>query len=189
MQQFHWLDQLNIRGTFGYNGNVDKSTSFLPLINITGALNPFIHETIGTISSYGNPSLRWEKASTVNVGMDFSAFHGKLFGSLDVYDKRSIDLIVTQSIASVNGTSSQKFNNGEMTNKGVEVRLGTTLPIFGDEITWTELLIMLTIRTGLLNFTNLHTRCMICTLEVPLHTPKDMMLILYGHCVMPEWII
>lgn len=137
MQQLHWLDQLNIRGTFGYNGNVDKSTSFLPLINITGALNPYIHETIGTISSYGNPSLRWEKASTVNVGMDFSAFHGKLFGSLDVYDKRSIDLIVTQSIPSVNGTSSQKFNNGEMMNKGVELRLGTTLPIRGNDIVWT----------------------------------------------------
>lgn len=137
MQSIGWLDRLNIRGTYGYNGNVDKSTSFLPLINIRGALDPYIHETIGTIASYGNPTLRWEKAGTINFGTDFSILNGKLFGSVDYYDKRSIDLIVTQSIPSVNGTSSQKFNNGEMMNKGIEVSLGTTIPLRGNDITWT----------------------------------------------------
>jgi hypothetical protein len=137
MQQFNWLDRLNVRGTYGYNGNVDKSTSFLPLINIRGALDPYIHETTGSISSYGNPTLRWEKASTINLGIDFSILHGKLFGSLDLYDKRSTDLIVTQSIPSVNGTDEQKFNNGKMMNKGIELSLGTSLPIKGNDIVWT----------------------------------------------------
>lgn len=135
-QAIKWLDRLNIRGTYGYNGNVDKSTSFLPLINVTGTLDPYIHETIGTISSYGNPTLRWERTNTINLGLDFSIFDGKLFGSLDLYDKRSSDLIVTQSIPSVNGTSSQKFNNGKMMNRGFELSLGTLIPIRGNEIEW-----------------------------------------------------
>jgi len=136
MSHYDWLDQLNVRLTYGYNGNVDKSTSFLPLINVNGTLNLYTQETTASVSSYGNPTLRWEKTNTFDLGFDFSLLKGKLYGTLDIYNKKSTDLIVSQSIASVNGTTSQKFNNGEMLNKGIELKLGTTLPIKGTDITW-----------------------------------------------------
>lgn len=131
-----WLNRLNLRATYGFNGNVDRSTSFKPLINVNPSLNVFTQENTATISSFGNPTLRWEKTKTLNFGVDFSLFRSKLFGSVDVYNKQSFDLIVDQSIASVNGTTNQKFNNGEMLNKGVEVTLGTTLPIKNNDIVW-----------------------------------------------------
>lgn len=136
LNDYQWLDRLNMRLTYGYNGNVDKSTSFLPLIDINATLNPNIQETTSSISSYGNPTLRWEKSSTVNFGLDFSFLNRKLHGAFDYYGKKSSDLIVEQSIPSVNGTEVQKFNNGEMTNRGFEIRLGTTLPISENDITW-----------------------------------------------------
>src|SRR5699024_10452808 len=36
MADLIWLDRLNLRATYGVNGNIDRSTSFRPLIGISG---------------------------------------------------------------------------------------------------------------------------------------------------------
>ena len=131
-----WLDELKVRGTFGYNGNVDKTTSFRPLINMSTAQNSYFQNYTASVSSYGNPTLRWEKTGTVDLGVDFSMFKGKLYGKLDFYNRHGKDLIVSMSIPAVNGTTSQKLNAAEMVNGGVEIELGTTLSIYGRDIVW-----------------------------------------------------
>jgi len=136
MQEVTWVDRMTLRGTYGANGNIDRSTSFRPLINLGSSLNQVTGENTATISSFGNPTLRWEKTYSTNVGVDFSLLNRSLYGTIDVYHKKGIDLIVDQSISAVNGTTSQKFNNGEMVNKGFEITLGTVLPIKGDDFVW-----------------------------------------------------
>jgi hypothetical protein len=132
-----WLDRLVVRATYGFNGNVDKSTSFLPLINVTGTQNIYIQDYTATIGSYGNPALRWEKTGTTNLGSDFDFLGGKISGKLDLYNKKGRDLIVGMSIPAVNGTATQKLNMAEMTNKGIELELGTFLNLKGKDIVWT----------------------------------------------------
>lgn len=129
MQKMYWLDRLVIRSTYGYNGNVDKSTSFKPLINVLGTQNSYIHDFTARIGSYGNPSLRWEKTGSFNFGVDFSVLKNKLYGKIDLYNKKGRDLIINMSIPAVNGTNTQKLNMAEMTNRGVELELGTTQKI------------------------------------------------------------
>jgi TonB-linked SusC/RagA family outer membrane protein len=136
MQDQDWLNKLNFRFSYGYNGNVDRSTSFRPLINIPGTLNQYTQETIGSISSYGNPTLRWEKTNTINLGFDFSVLNNKLYGTFEVYKKRGEDLIVSQNLPSIVGTSEQRLNTGKMLNEGLEVSLGTSLPLKGNDIIW-----------------------------------------------------
>lgn len=131
-----WLNRLTIRGTFGYLGNFDPSTSPYPLIAISGSANRFTHETTASVSNFGNPTLRWEKTRNMNLGVDFAVLNSKLHGSIEVYHKLGKDLIVSQSVPSMTGTSTQKFNNGEMVNKGIELKLGTTLSILGNDIRW-----------------------------------------------------
>ncbi|WMQ63792.1 SusC/RagA family TonB-linked outer membrane protein [Imtechella halotolerans] len=135
-QDIHWVDRLSLRTTYGLNGNISTRTSFKPLISLASSNNLYTGESTASISSFGNPTLRWEKTKTLNLGLDFSIFNRKLHGSVDVYNKRSVDLIVDQSIPSVHGTTSQSFNNGEMLNKGIEVTLGTYLPIKENDIVW-----------------------------------------------------
>lgn len=137
LRDVNWLDRLVVRATYGYNGNVDRSTSFKPLLNVTTAQNVYIQDYMASVSSYGNPSLRWEKTGSLDIGADFSMFNSKLYGSIDVYNKQGKDLIVSMSIPSVNGTTSQKLNAAEMTNKGIELTLGSQMDIFGSDITWT----------------------------------------------------
>ena len=136
MQELTWLDRLNVRATYGYNGNVDKSTSFKPLISMYSTNNKYTDEPYASISSYGNPSLRWEKTGTWNIGIDYSVLGGKLFGKFDFYNKYTKDLIASLSIPAINGTKTQKLNNAEMRNRGFEMEIGSSLPITR-KISWT----------------------------------------------------
>lgn len=136
MQQYTWLDRLNLRLTYGYNGNVDRSTSFRPLVALDSNPNVYTNEHTGRISSYGNPTLRWERTATWNAGIDYSLWQGKLYGKIDVYNKQGKDLIAALSIPAVNGTNTQKLNNAEINNHGIELELGTALPLYGSDITW-----------------------------------------------------
>ncbi|MHC1779612.1 MAG: SusC/RagA family TonB-linked outer membrane protein [Bacteroidales bacterium] len=136
MKSTDWIDRLLIRATYGFNGNVDKSTSFMPLISVTGTQNIYIQNYTASVASYGNPTLRWEKTGSINLGFDFDLFKGKLYGKLDLYNKKGKDLIVSMSIPAVNGTASQKLNMAEMTNRGVELELGTSIKIKDNDIIW-----------------------------------------------------
>lgn len=137
MRNYNWIDRLIVRTTYGYNGNVDKSTSFMPLISVTGSQNIYIQDYTASISSYGNPTLRWEKTGAVDLGVDFDMFKGRMFGKFDFYNKKGRDLIVSMSIPAVNGTKTQKLNMAEMTNRGFEFELGTTNKFSGNNIVWT----------------------------------------------------
>jgi len=129
-----WIDNLSIRGTFGYQGNIDRSTSFIPLISL-GSLNSSTNEVSNSISSYGNPTLRWEKTAQTNIGIDFSLLKRKLFGSIEFYSKDGKDLITNIAIPSVNGTGTQRLNRAEMSNKGINIELGTSLKL-AEKINW-----------------------------------------------------
>ncbi|MBC9933024.1 SusC/RagA family TonB-linked outer membrane protein [Chitinophaga qingshengii] len=131
-----WIDQLSLRVTYGYNGNVDKSTAFRPLISMGGTPDVVTQDFKASISSYGNPTLRWEKTGTWNLGADYSFFRDRLHGKVDVYNKNGRDLIAVLSIPAVNGTTSQKLNNASMNNRGIELTVGTTVNISNDNIVW-----------------------------------------------------
>ncbi len=136
LRDLTWIDRLNLRITYGYNGNVDKSTTFKPLLNMSSTPNVITGQYTGSIASYGNPTLRWEKTGTWDFGVDFDLLGGKLFGKLDVYNKHSEDLIANREISAVNGTTTMKLNNGEILNRGVEIELGSSMNITPD-IAWT----------------------------------------------------
>ncbi len=126
MQKYNWLDRLVVRATYGFNGNVDKSTSVDPLISVWGQ-DPYSGTGYGVISNYGNPNLGWEKTGALNIGIDFAVLSNKLYGSIEYYNKQGRDLISTVAIANVYGTDTQEVNAIEMYNKGVEVTLGSQL--------------------------------------------------------------
>ena len=136
MQDVDWVDALGVRVTYGYNGNVDKSTSFRPLIDMGTATNVATGGYTAKVSSYANPALRWEKTRTWDVGVDFRLLKGKLFGKLDVYNKNSMDLIGSVTLPYVQGTSSMKMNTAEVSNKGFELEIGSALKI-SKNVSWT----------------------------------------------------
>lgn len=124
-----FVDRLTVKATYGYNGNQDRSTSFVPLLGLSATPNIYTNQFTAFFSSLGNPSLRWEKTGTTNFGIDYSLFKGKLFGSMNYYQRKGKDLLAFVAIPAVNGSTSQFLNNASMVNKGVELEIGTTARI------------------------------------------------------------
>jgi len=138
MKPAKWVDRLTFRATYGQNGNACSSVSARTTINTNMSYPDYATGIYyGEISDYGNPTLRWEKTATTNVGLDFSLFGNHLFGSIDYYDKKGTDILGTVTMSSVNGTSSATYNNAEISNRGVEVTLGATANIGEVKLTGT----------------------------------------------------
>ena len=71
----------------------------------------------------GNEALKWEKIATLNLGVDFGILRNRITGSVDVYNKRGTDGIVTQTLPAESGFVTQDVNAATTQNRGIEVLL------------------------------------------------------------------
>ncbi len=85
----------------------------------------------------GNPDLKWEKTKSVDIGAEFTLAGGKVYGSIDYYNKKTSDVLF-QTTAIQPAPSSISFVNlkdANIINTGVEFAIGATL-IEKSNITW-----------------------------------------------------
>jgi TonB-linked SusC/RagA family outer membrane protein len=83
-----------------------------------------------------NPDLRWEKSAELNLGLDFALLNNRISGSIDVYSKKTTDMLWEYNVpAPPNLYNSTLANVGEMSNKGVEIALSGT-PIKTKDFDW-----------------------------------------------------
>ncbi len=77
----------------------------------------------------GNPNLKWERSKSVNIGLDFSTSKGKIYGSIDYYNKNTSDILFQTSAIQPAPSSITFVNlpNAKLVNSGVEVALGFVL--------------------------------------------------------------
>jgi TonB-linked SusC/RagA family outer membrane protein len=129
MNKLASVDHLDLRLSYGKNGNVERSTSTEALVSIGTAPSAITGTINGSVSSFGNPSLRWEKTTTTNLGIDFALFKNRLFGSVDLYNKLGKDIVGDVALPAATGTKQQRFNNAEISNRGIEINLGTNIAI------------------------------------------------------------
>jgi len=81
-------------------------------------------------------NITWETTTTNNIGLDFAFYSGRITGSIDVYKKKTKNLLSTVPIApGANFDISLLTNVGNMENKGVEFALNT-IPVQNDEFSW-----------------------------------------------------
>jgi TonB-dependent starch-binding outer membrane protein SusC len=83
-----------------------------------------------------NPNLKWEETETYNVGLDYGFLDNRISGTIDVYLKKTTDLlsIIDQS-AGTNFSNKILANIGNMENRGVEFTINTQ-PVRNRELTW-----------------------------------------------------
>lgn len=115
------LDYLKLRLTYGYSGNVDKSTTAKTTAGVY--YTSFFQQPTDYLVNPPNPDLAWEKISTLNAGVDFSIKKDLLSGSLDVFVKQGRDLIGNSPVASQTGLSLFRQNVADMRTKGLDLVL------------------------------------------------------------------
>ena len=118
-----WINMLKLRASYGIGGNIAKNSA--PYMIAYYNNNNQVGGIQGTISSRPNPNLRWEKTTTLNVGIDFALLGNRLNGSIEYYNKKGTDLLANTNGVPTEGWgySTYSINNGKMTNKGFELTL------------------------------------------------------------------
>ena len=130
-----WLQQLKLRASYGETGNSQiRNFASLALWNGAGSYAGLP----GTkTSQMGNAELRWERNITTNLGVDFSMFQRRLYGSAEVFHRRSKDLLLNTPLPYTSGFSSVYQNTGEVINKGLEIELNSDI-IKSKDFKWTS---------------------------------------------------
>ena len=128
-----WLNQLNLRGTYGIQGNVVTSLSPDLIAYYQSILRGYGQFTLG-ISSLPNRNLKWERTRTWNLGLDLQLFRSVTM-NVEYYGRRS-NAIIRQDIASEYGFSSMPLNGGIIHNHGLEVQVNFT-PYQTKDFAWT----------------------------------------------------
>ena len=82
----------------------------------------------------GNPDAKWETSVTQNIGFDGTFFNGKLDVILDVWNKKTRDLLLQLPIPATNGIEAAPptVNIAEMINAGVDIQVITRGNVVGD---------------------------------------------------------
>ncbi|WP_423735532.1 SusC/RagA family TonB-linked outer membrane protein [Chitinophaga caseinilytica] len=129
-----WIDQLNIRGSYGINGNISFTQG--PFLLITPA--NYSATTGGipySISSLPDNNLRWERTIITNIGTDVRMIDGRLRFTLDYYNKLSKDLLAPDFIDPTYGRFMVTRNAGSARNTGIELSLDADV-VKGNKFGW-----------------------------------------------------
>jgi hypothetical protein len=105
---FKWLNYGKLRVSYGSNGNRlprVRSIQVLRLPRIKHTKIPYrypgwcgsTNNSAIYVSSLQNDNLSWERTTGPNIGLDFSMLNNRLTGSIDVYDRKTTDMIVSRS--------------------------------------------------------------------------------------------
>ena len=116
-----WLSFGKARFSYGLNGNASSISSYtLQGSYVAAQYAGNVGYWIGTLP---NPSLRWEKTRTAEVGFDLSFFHNRLNTNFTFYDRLTSDKHADFALPSTTGFSSVKSNNGSYLNRGFELEV------------------------------------------------------------------
>ena len=124
MKNQNLFSNLKLRAGYGVSGNAmgfDVYSSFVTY----GASGTFVYDgkTYRTYAATknANPDLKWESTSMLNVGLDFGFLKNRINGTIEVYNKKTKDLIWGYPVPTTQYVYGwMDANVGEMTNKGIE---------------------------------------------------------------------
>lgn len=123
------VSYLKIRGSYGVLGNDNiPSYQFLSTFDLVGAqdFTPNGDRNLGYSQEIiPNRNIKWESIYQTNIGLDLEMLEGKVYATLDWYNKTTEDMLYGLPIPSSSGIRKSFFTNiGSVRNRGVELLVG-----------------------------------------------------------------
>ena len=131
------VSNLKLRASYGLTGSqgVAPYTSLNQLNTYSAyAINGSTLSPGVTLGIQGNPDLRWEKTAQADIGLDLGLLNNRIEFTVDLYRKKTSDLLLNVPLPLTSGYTSVLKNVGQVENKGIELSLGGT-PMRG-AFTW-----------------------------------------------------
>ena len=142
LKNVNWLSNLKLRLGYGVTGQQNIGQGDYPSIptyhtNQAGSYYWFGNSAIIPITPKGYAAqIKWEETTTYNVGLDFGFLKNRINGSIDVYQRKTKDLLNFVPVSGgTNLTNYLLQNVGDMENKGIEVALNF-VPIEAKDLRW-----------------------------------------------------
>ncbi|WP_341837619.1 SusC/RagA family TonB-linked outer membrane protein [Chitinophaga pollutisoli] len=151
------IDDLKLRASYGVTGR-SGFARYSALFRYTG-YGKYQNDQGQWITVYGpgnnyNPNLAWERAIAYNIGLDFALFNNRLSGNLDVFDRRSKDILGNYDVPVGAYPHDQMFVNvGTTSSKGIELALNWEA-VKTNDFSYTTNITTSYIKTKLITFSN-----------------------------------
>lgn len=136
------ISTLKLRLGWGITGQQDVGNNYpsIPLY-LTSDVNSqyqFGNQFYPTVRPQQyNKNLKWEETETRNIGLDFGFLKERITGTIDLYEKRTKDLIAfVPNPAFFGFSNADNYNIGKMVNKGIEIS-AAVVPVKTDNLNWT----------------------------------------------------
>lgn len=137
-----WLNDLSLRLSAGRSGN-DAINPYMSLATLTSGASSWIFGDEKLLyyaaEKLQNSNLTWETTDSYNVGINFSAWSGRVNLEVDGYLSNTRDLLLAVRNTQTTGFNTYYSNGGATRNVGVELTL-TTKNIVSKNFTWTSTL-------------------------------------------------
>ena len=119
--EFAVFDNLKLRGAFGQTGNMPQSKAKYTTMSSSniGGINGLVAS-----STRGNASIKPERTTEMEFGMDFSLMNGLASVEATMYQQDIEDLILLVDLPPSSGASYAWENGGAMPTNGMEFALG-----------------------------------------------------------------
>lgn len=127
------LDYLKLRLSGGVVGNQEINDYAFSTSYNTGSYAGSSNYSKGNAV---NNNLKWETTASYNLGLDAGLFNNRLNIVLDLYYKKTSDLLLDVPVGFSQGVTSQLQNVGNVVNKGVELAINGVL-LRNRHINWT----------------------------------------------------
>jgi iron complex outermembrane receptor protein len=135
------ISNLKFRAGWGITGQQDGIDYYGYLPRYSLGNNAAQYQFGNTFTSVFRPSaydpnLRWETTRNINLALDFGLFDNRVTGSVDVFNRKTEDLLSVVPIALGTNFSNRLLTNvGNIESNGVEFTLNVT-PIRNNKLTW-----------------------------------------------------
>nr|WP_199081587.1 SusC/RagA family TonB-linked outer membrane protein [Pedobacter sp. ASV19] len=134
LQNTNWLSELKFRASWGKTGNQEVENKITKAsYSLSAPDGYYLNDDLALVNGVltkrtPNPNLKWEVVSQLNIGVDFELLHGKVYGTLDYFDKKTSDAILYIPSQVLSPTPKVWVNmDGKIINKGLEIMLGTKI--------------------------------------------------------------
>lgn len=126
MSGSNFLNRLALRTTYGVTGNSPLAGTASSRNILSPIRAGYLPGGTGlSVSSAANRKLTWESTTTLNLGLDFSVFNNRFSGAIDLYQKKTDNLIGEMPVNTLTGFSTIVGNYGSLKNHGIELALSS----------------------------------------------------------------
>lgn len=140
MRSVNAVSDLKLRVSYGQVGNATVSPYSTQAAILNTPYNFGDNAAFGFApSNLGNKDLKWERSEELNFGLDMGFLQNRIRATVEVYDRKTRDLILNTQLPTSTGFTSVYANVGKVGNKGIEVALNT-VNIQTKDLSWSTAL-------------------------------------------------